>query len=131
MFVFRIVPVRSTLREQLVVHGIERPLRRRGVRVDRVVAVHQISGSTIGTSPDSWQSAAYRASARSRGSPVVSGEPRPDVDHGAPLREPHPAPRTLQPLAQAVQALGHRLAREARERLGAGVDLDPGIIPAF
>ena len=55
------------------------------------------------------------------------GNPVADRDHGAPLGEARAeAAVLLEPLAQAVEPFGDRLAGSARERLRAGVDLDPG-----
>ena len=50
-----------------------------------------------------------------------------DVDDRAPLGEARAESAVFrEPLAQAVETLGQRLAGKAGERLGAGVDLDAG-----
>ena len=74
------------------------------------------SGSTIGTRPASWLSAAYRASACAFVQMQYSlGMSVADRDHGAPLREARAELAVLrEPLAQAVEALGDRLAGCAR-----------------
>ena len=53
--------------------------------------------------------------------------PGADIDHGAPFGEARAQlVILLQALAQAVQAFGDRFAGTARQRLGAGIDLDAG-----
>jgi len=55
-----------------------------------------------------------------------------NVDDGAPLGKTCPElPVFGQALAQAVQTLGHGLARKAGQRLGALVHLDPGNDPGI
>jgi len=53
------------------------------------------------------------------------GQPSADADHGAPLGEARAHRGVLdQALAQTIESLGDVLAGKARERLGAGIDLD-------
>ena len=85
------------------------------------------SGSTIGTRPASWRERGVaRERVGVRPEAVLARDALADRDHGAPLGEAC-AERAvlLEALAQAVEALGDRLARRERERLGAAVDLDP------
>ena len=86
------------------------------------------SGSTIGTSPASWERPAKRAraSALAAMQPKV-GDALADADDRPPLGEPGPQVAVGgQPVGQAVEALGDLLAREAGQAGGALVDLDPG-----
>ncbi len=63
---------------------------------------------------------------------VVARQIKPDREEGSPLREPGPELPVLgEALAQAVKALGHRLAGCERERLRARVDLDAHDGPAL
>jgi hypothetical protein len=57
----------------------------------------------------------------------VSRQPSADADDRPPFREPRAKlPIFDEPIAQAVEPLGDRLARRASKRLGAGIDLDAG-----
>ena len=68
-----------------------------------------------------------RARARSPRCRCRSADASLDVDDRAPLGEARAQrPILLQPIAQAVETFGDRLAGAAGERLGAGVDLDAG-----
>jgi hypothetical protein len=56
-----------------------------------------------------------------------AGSPVPDGDHGPPLGEAGAEADVLgHPLPQAVEPLGDGLTRMAGQRVGSGVDLDPG-----
>ena len=91
------------------------------------------SGSTIGTSCCSWQSAAYLASAwalaldASRAWQIVV-----DVDYGSPFREARPEAGVLfEPIAESIEPFGHGFARRTGERLRARIDLDAWHDPLF
>ena len=77
----------------------------------RLLAERGVAGQCVRVGPDA----------------VLARQPIADRVRGAPLGEPGTeAAVLLQPRAQAVEALGDRLAVGQRQRLGAFVDLDPG-----
>ena len=92
----------------------------------RVVAVHQHFG--LDDRDDRGLLAQGRVARERlgvRGDAAGGRDAGADVDDRAPLGEARAEAVVLgEPLAQAVEALGHRLARKAGERLGARVHLD-------
>ena len=99
--------------------------------LDRVVAVHQHLGLDDRHEPGLLaERRVARERVRVRPDAVLARDAVADRDHGAPLREARAELAVLlEPLAQAVEALGDLLAGRERERLRALVDLDAGDDP--
>ena len=114
--------------DHLLVQRVQRAPGGLLARGDRVVAVHQDLG--LDDRHDVGLLAQGRVARHRVGVRVdreIGRGALADDDRRAPLREARAELAVLgESLAQPVQALGDGLAGEQRERLRAGVDLDPG-----
>ena len=106
---------------------MKRPPRDVVAGLDRVVAVHQHLGLDDRHEPGLLaERGVARERVRVRVEAGIGRDAVADRDHRAPLREAGAELVVLlEPLAQPVESLGHRLAGVERQRLRARVDLDP------